>query len=108
MTRLEGRQRSPSSRLSSSGLDAQASAIANGDSVNHGNISGSARALPRRITAGALVACLLSVGLSAPAQDGGRQSAHKQRARLELGAYGGYAVGGSAEGVSTLNSVRAD
>jgi hypothetical protein len=76
--------------------------------VNHGNISGSARALPRRITAGALAACLLSVGLSAPAQDGGRQPAHKQRARLELGAYGGYAVGGSAEGVSTLNSVRAD
>jgi hypothetical protein len=76
--------------------------------LKHGNIGGRVRALPRRITAGALAACLLSVGLSAPAQDRGRQPAHKQRARLELGAYGGYSMGGSAEAVSTLNSVRAD
>jgi len=74
--------------------------------LKHGNISGRVRALPRRITAGALAATLLSVGLSAPAQDRGRSQ--PKRAKLELGAYGGYSVGGSAEAQSTLNSVRAD
>jgi len=53
-----------------------------------------------------MAACLLTLGLSAPAQ---AQEARKgKQARLELGAYGGYTVGGSAEGVSTLNQVTAD